>query len=154
MRKVADSLSSADIVISNLECVLDTPEQIHSIHHEGFFANPVVGAEALHHGRIATAGLANYINYGARNILGSIATLDKAGIPHIGAGANIAAARNPVIITRRGRKYGFLQRTSVYWPTDHAADITGAGVAPLPGHTAFLVTFGDGIFLDLVPKYI
>jgi hypothetical protein len=136
-RKVTDSLIAADIVISNLECVLDTPKQTHSIQHEGFFANPIVGAEALQYGNIAAVGLANNINYGARNILGSIATLDKAGIPHTGAGANISAARRPVIIERGGRKYGFLQRTSVYWPTDHAADETGAGVASLPGHTAY-----------------
>lgn len=136
-RRVVDSLSAADIVISNLECVLGMPEQAYSIQHEGFFANPIIGAEALHLGKIAAVGLANNINYGARNILGSIATLDKAGIPHTGAGANIEAARKPVIIERGGRKYGFLQRTSVYWPTDHAADATGAGVAPLPGHTAY-----------------
>jgi poly-gamma-glutamate capsule biosynthesis protein CapA/YwtB (metallophosphatase superfamily) len=136
-RKVADSLGAADVVISNLECVLGTPEQAYSIQHEGFFADPHVGAEALRHGNIAAVGMANNINYGARNILGSIATLDKAGIPHAGAGANIAAARKPVILERGGRRYGFLQRTSVYWPTDHAADADGAGVAPLPGHTAY-----------------
>lgn len=107
LRKVADSLTSADIVISNLECVLDTPEQIHSIQHEGFFANPVVGAEALHHGRIATVGLANYVNCGARNILGSIATLDKAGIPHTGAGANFAAARNRSLLLAAGANMVF-----------------------------------------------
>lgn len=84
-------------------------------------------------------GLANNINYGAANILDSIATLDKAGIPHTSAGANIAAARKPVTVERAGRRYGFLQRTSVYWPTDHAADVSGAGVAPLPGHTFYEV---------------
>ena len=136
-RKVADSLSAADIVFSNLECVLGMPEQAYSIQHEGFFVNPIVGTEALYHGKITAVGLANNINYGASNILASIATLDKAGIPHTGAGANIAAARKPVIIERGGRRYGILQRTSVYWPTDHAADSAGAGVAPLPGHTAY-----------------
>lgn len=106
-RKVADSLSAADIVISNLECVLGMPEQAYSIQHEGFFANPIVGAEALHLGKIAAVGLANNINYGARNILGSIATLDKAGIPHTGAGANIEAARKPVIIERGAGSMAF-----------------------------------------------
>jgi 2-methylaconitate cis-trans-isomerase PrpF len=136
-RQVSDSLKSAEVVISNLECVLGTPEQVHSIEHEGFFADPKIGAEVLHHGNIAAVGIANNVNYGTANILGSIATLDKAGIPHAGAGANIKAARKPVIVERGGRRYGFLQRTSVYWPTDHAADDTAAGVAPLPGHTAY-----------------
>ncbi|EHK47838.1 hypothetical protein TRIATDRAFT_90318 [Trichoderma atroviride IMI 206040] len=113
-RRVVDSLSAADIVISNLECVLGMPEQAYSIQHEEFFANPFDGAEALHLGKIAAVGLANNINYGARNILGSIATLDKAGVPRTGAGANIEAARKSMIIERGVRKYGFLQRTSVY----------------------------------------
>ena len=136
-RKVADSLGAADIVISKLECILGTPKHSHSIHNEGFFANPVIGAEALDNGKIAAVGIANNINYGAANILGSIAILDKAGIPHTGAGANVEAAREAVINERGGRKYGFLQRTSVFWPADHAANATGAGVAPLPGHTAY-----------------
>lgn len=137
-KKVANSLDAADIVISNFECILDTPTKVHSVEHEGFYADPDVGIEALYHGKIAAVGLANNINYGAANILGSIATLDKAGIPHTGAGVDIAAARKPVIVERAGRRYGFLQRTSVYWPTDHAADVKGAGVA-LPGHTSYEV---------------
>lgn len=35
--RVADSLSAADLVISNLECVLDTPKKVHSIAQEEFF---------------------------------------------------------------------------------------------------------------------
>ena len=138
-RQVLDSLLSADVVISNLECMLDTPGHVHSIQNEGFFADPVIGAEVLQRGGISAVGIANNINYGASNIMGSIATLDKAGIPHAGAGADIEAARKPVIVERGGTRYGFLQRTSVYWPTDHAADVMGAGVAPLPGHTSYEV---------------
>jgi hypothetical protein len=104
-----------------------------------FFTDLVIGVEALHNGRIAAVGIANNINYGADNILGSIATLDKEGIPHTGAGANIVVARKLDIIQRGGRRYGFLQRTSVYWPTDHAPDDTAAGVALLPGHTSYEV---------------
>ena len=69
--------------------------------------------------------------------MGSIARLDEHKIPHTGAGGNMAAARKPVIVERGGRRYGFLQRTSIYWPTNHAADETAPGVAALPGHKAY-----------------
>ena len=120
--------------------MFDTPTKFHSIEHKGFYADPDVGIETtLRHGKIAAVGLANNINYGAANIFGFIATLDKAGIPHTGAGIYIAAARKPVIVERGGRRYGFLQRTLVYWPKDHAANTAWAGLAPLPGHTSYEV---------------
>ena len=34
-------------------------------------------------------------------------------------------------------RYGFLQRTSVYWPTNHEATTHTAGVATIKGHTAY-----------------
>jgi hypothetical protein len=51
--------------------------------------------------------------------------------------APLHSARRPAIVERGGVRYGFLQRTSVYWPTDHAADARAPGVAPLMGHTAY-----------------
>ena len=58
-------------------------------------------------------------------------------IPHTGAGANRTAARAPVILERNGVRIGFLQRTSVYWPTNHEAGDHAAGVAVIRGHTAY-----------------
>ena len=135
--KVTGALNSADVVFANLECMLDTPQKPHSVEHEGFFADSAVGAEVLRRNNISAVGIANNINYGPEAIMGSIATLDKHMIPHTGAGVNVTAAQEAVIIERRGRRYGFLQRTSIYWPTNHAADATACGVAVLPGHTAY-----------------
>ena len=58
-------------------------------------------------------------------------------MPHTGAGANRDAARAPVILDKGGVKIGFLQRTSVYWPTNHEATKGSAGVAVIKGHTAY-----------------
>ncbi len=58
-------------------------------------------------------------------------------MPHTGAGANRDAARAPVILEKNGVKIGFLQRTSVYWPTNHEATARSAGVAVIKGHTAY-----------------
>jgi poly-gamma-glutamate synthesis protein (capsule biosynthesis protein) len=59
------------------------------------------------------------------------------GIPHTGAGANATAARAPVVLERDGLKVGFMQRTSVYWPTSHEAGENSAGVAVIRGNTAY-----------------
>jgi poly-gamma-glutamate synthesis protein (capsule biosynthesis protein) len=38
-----------------------------------------------------------------------------------------------------GVRYGFLQRSSVYWPTNHEARKDAAGIAVIRGHTAYHV---------------
>src|SRR5207237_3284692 len=71
--------------------------------------------------------------------LGSIARLDRLGIVHTGTGADLAAARAPAILERGGLRIGFLQRSSVYWPTNHEATARGPGIAVIRGHTAYHV---------------
>ena len=86
---------------------------------------------------IQAVGIANNVNYGEAAITASIARLDQIGIPHAGAGANRAAARQPIILERGGLRFGFLQRSSVYWPTNHEAGDNAAGIAVIRGHTAY-----------------
>src|ERR1700730_5989667 len=116
--RVVGEFRHADLVFSNLECCLVATPPGHSVGNEGFFADPVVGGEALKAAGIHAVGIANNVHYGKANILGSIARLDQLGIPHTGAGADLAAALAPVIIERGGIRFGFLQRSSVYWPTN------------------------------------
>jgi poly-gamma-glutamate synthesis protein (capsule biosynthesis protein) len=135
---IADEFRAADVVFSNLECCLYEPPS-HSHDNEGFFAAPAAGGEALRRGGIQAVGIANNVNYGAAAIGASIARLDALAIAHTGAGANRAAARAPVVLERKGVRIGFLQRTSVYWPTDHEARDRAPGVAVIQGHTAYHV---------------
>jgi len=137
-RHVATVLKEADVVFGNLECCLHLPPR-RSHATEGFFADPKAGGEALRLSGIHAVGIANNVNYGAENIAASIAQLDQLGIPHTGAGANLAAARAPVIITRNGLRVGVVQRSSVYWPTDHEAHADSPGIAVIMGHTAYHV---------------
>jgi poly-gamma-glutamate capsule biosynthesis protein CapA/YwtB (metallophosphatase superfamily) len=140
-RHVAAELHSADAVFANLECCLHLPaRQSHAI--EGFFADPRIGGEALRLSGIHAVGIANNVNYGAANIAASIARLDQLGVLHTGAGPNLSAARAPAIIDRNGLRAGILQRSSVYWPTDHEADADSPGIAVLRGHTAYQVPMG------------
>ena len=141
-RKIVDDLRAADVVFGNLECCLHLPASRHSHANEGFFADPVVGGEALKYAGIHAVGIANNVNYGAANIAASIARLDEVGVLHTGAGPNLAAARAPAIVARNGLRVGVLQRSSVYWPTDHEASEDSPGIAVLRGHTAYQVPMG------------
>ena len=135
-RSVRDSFAKADCVFGNLECCFYQPSASISVSDEGFFAAPEAG-RALQQAGFRAVGNANNVNYGAEAIHSSLTELEKLGIPYTGAGRNRAQARAPVIIEHEGVRYGFLQRTSVYWPTNHEAGEHGPGVAALRGHTAY-----------------
>src|SRR6185503_1055824 len=136
--RVRDEFRTTDVVFSNLECCLYAPPLDHAVEHEGFFASPLAG-EALRSAGIGAVGVANNVNYGEAAITASIARLDQLGIAHTGAGANVAAARAPAIVERNGVRYGFLQRSSVYWPTNHEAGRNATGIAVIRAHTAYQV---------------
>lgn len=137
--RIGPVLRNADLVFANLECLLYHPPAGHSVEQEGFFADPEIAGAALRDGGIAAVGVGNNVNYGAAAILGSIERLDRLGIAHTGAGASLAAARVPAIVERAGLRVGFVQRSSVYWPTNHEASEKGPGIAVLRAHTAYQV---------------
>ncbi|HTT80320.1 MAG TPA: CapA family protein, partial [Stellaceae bacterium] len=137
--RVGGELRAADLVFANLECCLYRPQEGRAIEHEGFYADPEIAGAALKRGGIGAVGIANNVNYGAAAILGSIARLDRLGIAHTGAGPNLTAALAPAVVTAGGSRVGFVQRSSVYWPTNHEATERGAGIAVIRGHTAYQV---------------
>lgn len=136
---VGEELRAADLVFANLECCLYRPPDGHAVEHEGFFADPDIAGEALQIGGVRAVGLANNVNYGSAAIAASIARLDRLGIGHTGAGGDLAAARAPAIVAAGGRRIGFVQRSSVYWPTNHEAGVRSGGIAVIRGHTAYQV---------------
>src|SRR5215469_283516 len=136
---VRSEFAAADIVFSNLECCLYEPPNGHAVEHEGFFASPTIAGEALRIAGITAVGIANNVNYGEAAITQSIDRLDQLGIPHTGAGTNVAAARAPIVVPRAGVNYGFLQRSSVFWPTNHEAGRNATGIAVIRAHTAYQV---------------
>ncbi len=146
-RQIARELRTADVVFSNLECCLHLPSR-RSHDSEGFFADPEIGGQALRQSGIHAVGIANNVNYGTANIAASIARLDQIGVLHTGAGPDLTAARAPVIVSRNGMRVGVVQRSSVYWPTDHEAGADAPGIAVIRGHTAYQVPVGR-----IVPGY-
>jgi poly-gamma-glutamate synthesis protein (capsule biosynthesis protein) len=133
------AFAAADIVFANLECCLYRPPNGHVVEHEGFYADPGPAGEALRASGIRAVGIANNVNYGEAAILASIARLDEIGIAHTGAGPDRMRARAPAILEQGGMRFGFLQRSSVYWPTNHEATDNSPGIAVIRGHTAYQV---------------
>ena len=136
--RVVSVLAGADIRFANLECCFYEPPGARSLADEGFYANPSM-AGALREAGFDAVGTANNVNYGAEAIVSSLRALDAAGIAHTGSGSNSAIAHEPAYATSKGVKAAFLQRTSVYWPTNHEAGEHSPGVAALRGHTAYRV---------------
>jgi poly-gamma-glutamate capsule biosynthesis protein CapA/YwtB (metallophosphatase superfamily) len=139
LARVSGELRKGDLVFCNLECLLCAPPSGHSHSNEGFFVDPEVGAKVLMDASIGVVGIANNVHYGEAAIAASIARLDELGILHAGAGADLAAARAPAVLARNGVRFGFLQRSSVYWPTNHEAHDDAPGIAVIRGHTAYHV---------------
>jgi poly-gamma-glutamate synthesis protein (capsule biosynthesis protein) len=134
--RVGAELKGADVLFGNLECCLYQPPAERSLMDEGFYANPDA-ARALSLAGYHVLGNANNVTYGADAIRSSLRELDGLGIAHTGAGLDRDQARAPAVIERGGMRFGFLQRTSVYWPTNHEAGEHSPGVAVLRGHTAY-----------------
>jgi poly-gamma-glutamate capsule biosynthesis protein CapA/YwtB (metallophosphatase superfamily) len=134
--RIKDTLRQADVLFGNLECCFYEPDNGQPVEREGFYA-PLASAQALVIGGYHAAGNANNVNYGEEAIRSSLRRLDNIGIPYTGAGVNRGAARAPAIVAHEGLRFGFLQRTSVYWATGHEATDNSAGVAVLTGHTAY-----------------
>lgn len=138
--RIAPTLKEADVVFANLECCLYESSRQRSEEEEGFYATPAVGS-ALEMAGFHAVGNANNVNYGTEAILSSCQELDAMGILHTGAGIDANAARAPVILERDGVKFGFVQRTSVYWPNNQEAADNFAGVAVIRAHTAYRARF-------------
>src|SRR5438552_2042435 len=124
---IGDTLRRADVLFGNLECCFYEPAGGHAVEREGFYA-PLASARALVLGGFHAVGNANNVTYGEAAIRSSLGRLDDLGIPYTGAGLNRTAARAPVVVDRDGLRFGFLQRTSVYWATGHEATDDCPGV--------------------------
>jgi poly-gamma-glutamate capsule biosynthesis protein CapA/YwtB (metallophosphatase superfamily) len=141
--RVAKELGQADLVFANLECMLADPpvecatnQPAFHATRDGFYADPVAG-EALKLAGFDGVGCANNVTYGEEGIRASLARLEKLGIPVTGAGLNRDEARRPLIIEKNGVHFGFMQRTSIFWPRGQAAGPLSPGVATLAAHTAY-----------------
>ncbi|MDH3702273.1 MAG: CapA family protein [Alphaproteobacteria bacterium] len=134
--QIGDVTRGADVVFANLECCFYEPMAERSVEEEGFYAS-LKSAEALTLAGVHAVGNANNVNIGGSAIRSSVGRLDELGIAHTGAGVNREEAARPVIIERDGVRYGFMQRSSVYWNHGHEATDDFPGISIVRAHTAY-----------------
>jgi hypothetical protein len=131
-------LAAADIRFVNLEGPLCSPStdpgRPDIPHKQKWRHSPPHQVCALTSAGIDVVSCANNVTYPPQAALSSMAVLDEHGIGHCGAGADLAAARKPAIVSR-GVRVGFLAYTSIVFPYGHAATDTEPGVAAVRADT-------------------
>ncbi len=128
--------NGVDVLFGNLEgCFFDSDRELP--YKPGWYHVPTVSAPGLLKLGFDAVGCGNNVTYGADAIASSLALLDRMGVPHTGAGPNLAAAKVPVILPRDGIRLGFLQYTSIFFPIGHQAGADSPGVAAIKVHTAY-----------------
>jgi len=120
-------LSSADLAVGNLECAVavgGTPENKRFTFRADPRTLPVL---ARHFGAV---GLANNHSgdFGKSALSETMAALRAIGLPFFGAGPNLAAAHEPLIVERRGVKIALLAYDE-FQPRSFEAGVDFPGVA-------------------------
>src|SRR5689334_22911942 len=112
-----DVLQNDDMVFGNLEGCFYEKNDPRLFYYQAKWPHTEPStAQALKEGNIRAVGLANNMVLGDEPIKNTIAILDRMGIAHTGAGMDESEARAPAIVESNGVRYGFLQRTSIFWP--------------------------------------
>lgn len=112
-----DVLQKDDMVFGNLEgCFFEENDPRLYYYQAKWVHTEPSTAPVLKHGNIKAVGLANNMVIGGPAIKNTIEILDRMGIAHTGAGMHDREARAPAIVESNGVRYGFLQRTSIFWP--------------------------------------
>lgn len=94
-------------------------------------------ADALTSAGINVVSCANDVMHPPAAAMASLAVLDRAGIAHCGAGANLDAAHAPAVLDRSGEKVAFLAYTSLRRAHGQAAQSGSPGVAQAFATTAY-----------------
>lgn len=131
---VTNELKQADVRLANLEgCFGDSSQQLRDkrgwYHCQPEMVTNLVGNFDL----VSCANNVHHPDY----IEESLALLDKHGILHTGAGANIDEAHRPAVFDGPGLRVGALGYTSIFQTEGQEATETRAGVATIKAHTAY-----------------
>jgi poly-gamma-glutamate synthesis protein (capsule biosynthesis protein) len=129
--RIAPELKKADITLVNLEAPLTRRGEEFTDKKYRFRVHPAAAA-ALKKAGITTVTLANNhsMDFGKEGLLDTLQQLKKAGIGHVGAGENLAAARKPIFYDIRGIRVAMLGY-SLTLPSEFWASNKRAGTAPL-----------------------
>jgi len=130
---VVDKLKTADIVLCQLERNFSTKGGLQYRAHPGWYARvrPDNVKSLLYAGFHLVTNASNHcFDYGPESLLESIDVLPANGIEIIGVGKDLAEARRPAILERKGTKIAFLDYNSVL-PDEYEAREEKPGCAPI-----------------------
>src|SRR5947209_8351336 len=120
----------ADLFVLNLECCLSARgERRREPGKPFFFRAPPEASRLLQRLGVDCVSLANNhaLDYGVEALLDTLAQLEAAGIAHVGAGADLAAARAPATLVTDGFRLAVLG--SADHPRAWAAEPDAPGIA-------------------------
>jgi poly-gamma-glutamate synthesis protein (capsule biosynthesis protein) len=126
---VAPVLRGADIAFGNLECSISTrgvpvPKEFN------FRGSPAALRQVVRFAGLDVLNLANNHagDYGSGALLDTVRSVREAGALPLGAGASLAAARRPVVISRLGLRVAFVGFSDI-GPASFAAGPASPGTA-------------------------
>lgn len=142
---VRDTLLAADLIYANLEGMLvPSKGPVGDVPDKKWVHPGPDGVKALKSINIAAVGVANNVVWDEQNLLKTMQLLDQNGIGHTGGGRNLDEAHAPVIVERKGVKFGFLQYTARWYrQTVQMATPTKAGVARIMSVDGTTIDPGD-----------
>ncbi|GAB3353370.1 CapA family protein [Amycolatopsis echigonensis] len=130
-------LTGADVRFVNLEGPLSGSTGLDIPHKPNWRHSQPEMVAALTAAEIDVVSVANNVTYPPAAAMASLAVLDRAGIAHCGAGANLAEAHAPAILERSGGRIAFLAYTSLCWPVGQEATEDSPGVAVAGAYTSY-----------------
>lgn len=134
---VRDRIRAADLGYCQLEVNLTergqrVPQARHTVRGKPEIADALVDTGL----NIVSFAGNHTMDWGPEGMSDTLENLDRAGARHMGAGANIAEARGPIIEERGGVTVGFLSVNSIL-PQNYWAEENKPGCAPMRGHTIY-----------------
>jgi poly-gamma-glutamate synthesis protein (capsule biosynthesis protein) len=107
--RVKQYFDEADLVVANLECVISNRGTAWPTKRFRFEA-PIAAADSLVAAGVDAVTVANNhaVDFGRDAFGDTLQNLDARGVGHFGGGANVSAARAPLIIERNGLRMAFL----------------------------------------------
>ena len=135
LRPLAGHLAGADLTVGNLESTLSTagpPQQ----GGDSFAVPPTVPAALAGLGLDAVSLANNHTgDFGTAALLETVAGFRGTGLRAFGAGADRAAASEPVVLTRHGVRFGFVGFNAIGETPQAAAGTPGALSVRMPPRT-------------------
>ncbi|MEP7118801.1 MAG: CapA family protein [Acidobacteriota bacterium] len=142
---VRDTLRAADLIYANLEGMLvPSKGPVGDVPDKKWIHPGPDGVKALKDINLAAVGVANNVVWDEQNLLATMRLLDVNGIGHTGGGRNLDDAHAPVVIERKGVKFGFLQYTARWYRQSvQMATATKPGVARIMSVDGLTIDAGD-----------